>query len=101
VPVARILDLKSRKVVSWSMKDSLEQTLVQQALVVHEAWAMAVSRRFCVEESKEPVALLFNSDRGSQYAVHGYQKRLQERDITCSMSRRGGRPLGRIGTMPL
>ncbi len=61
------------------MKDSLEQILV------HEALEMAIDHRFCAEE---PESLLSHSDRGSQYAVHGYQRRLQERDITCSMSRR-------------
>jgi transposase InsO family protein len=61
------------------MKDSLEQILV------HEALEMAVDHHFCAEE---PESLLSHSDRGSQYAVHGYQRRLQERDITCSMSRR-------------
>ncbi len=78
--VAVVLDLKSRKVIGWSMKDSLEQTLV------HEALEMALGRRFCAEV---PEALLFHSDRGSQYAAHDYQERLQERGIVCSMSRRG------------
>ncbi len=78
--VAVVLDLKSRKVIGWSMKDTLEQTLV------HEALEMAVDRRFSVEG---PESLLFHSDRGSQYAAHSYQERLQERGIVCSMSRRG------------
>lgn len=78
--VAVILDLKSRKVIGWSMKDSLEQTLV------HEALEMAVGRRLSTES---PEVLLFHSDRGSQYAAHDYQKRLHERGIVCSMSRRG------------
>lgn len=78
--VAVVLDLKSRKVIGWSMKDSLEQTLV------HEALEMALVRRFSAEMA-EP--LLFHSDRGSQYAANAYQKRLKERSIVCSMSRRG------------
>jgi len=78
--VAVVLDLKSRKVIGWSMKDSLAQTLV------HEALEMALGRRFSAEDS-EP--LLFHSDRGSQYAAHDYQKRLKERGITCSMSGKG------------
>jgi len=76
--VAVILDLKSRKVVGWSMKDTLGQTLV------HEALEMALGQRL----SKAPEALLFHSDRGSQYAAHGYQERLEDWGITCSMSRR-------------
>jgi transposase InsO family protein len=78
--VAVVLELKSRKVIGWSMKDSLEQILV------HEALEMAIDHRFCAEE---PESLLFHSDRGSQYAAHAYQERLQEQDIMCSMSRRG------------
>lgn len=60
--VAVILDLKSRKVIGWSMKDSLEQTLVQEAL------EMAAGRRLSteeLEELKEPAALLFHSDRAA------------------------------------
>lgn len=78
--VAVILDLKSRKVIGWSMQDSLEQTLV------HEALEMALSRRLAADTS-EP--LLLHSDRGSQYAAHDYQERLQARGIVCSMSRKG------------
>ena len=48
-----------------------------------------MGRRFSTEGSSEPETLLFHSDRGSQYAAHAYQERLQERGITCSMSRRG------------
>jgi len=78
--VAVVLDLKSRRVVGWSMRDSLEQTLV------HEALEMALGQRLSAEV---PEALLFHSDRGSQYAAHDYRKRLQEFGIVCSMSRRG------------
>ncbi len=78
--VAVVLDLKSRKVIGWSMRDSLEQTLV------HEALEMALGRRFSTEIA-EP--LLFHSDRGSQYAANDYQERLKQRSIVCSMSRRG------------
>lgn len=78
--VAVVLDLKSRKVIGWSMKDSLEQTLV------HEALKMALGQRFSAEV---PELLLFHSDRGSQYATNVYQERLKERGIVCSMSRRG------------
>ena len=78
--VAVVLDLKSRKVIGWSMKDTLGQALV------HEALEMAVGRRLSPEV---PELLLFHSDRGSQYAAHNYQERLEEWDITCSMSRKG------------
>jgi transposase InsO family protein len=82
--VAVILDLKSRKVIGWSMRDSLEQTLV------HEALDMALGQRPSTEWNSEvPQALLFHSDRGSQYATYDYQERLQKFGIVCSMSRRG------------
>lgn len=77
--VAVVLDLKSRKVIGWSMRDSLEQTLV------HEALEMALGHRFSTQAAE---GLLFHSDRGSQYAAHDYQEKLMESHIVCSMSRR-------------
>jgi len=62
------------------MRDSLEQTLVDEAL------EMAVGHRF---STAVPAALLFHSDRGSQYAAGAYQERLKAQDIVCSMSRKG------------
>ena len=78
--MAVVLDLKSRRVIGWSMRDSLEQTLV------HEALDMALGQRLA---TAVPGELLFHSDRGSQYAAHDYQARLQDFGIVCSMSRRG------------
>jgi putative transposase len=83
--VAVVLDLKSRRVIGWSMRDSLEQTLV------HEALEMALGQRLCAEVESHEVEgrLLFHSDRGSQYAAHDYQEKLVESRIVCSMSRKG------------
>ncbi len=78
--LAVVLDLKSRRVIGWSMSDSLEQTLV------HEALEMALGQRLCAEVKGQ---LLFHSDRGSQYAAHDYQQRLVQSGIVCSMSRKG------------
>jgi transposase InsO family protein len=78
--VAVVLDLKSRRVIGWSMRDSLEQTLV------HEALEMALGQRLPSEVEGQ---LLFHSDRGSQYAAHDYQERLLDHSIVCSMSRKG------------
>ena len=78
--LAVVLDLKSRRVIGWSMRDSLEQTLV------HEALEMALGQRL---PSKDDGELLFHSDRGSQYAAHDYQERLLDWNIVCSMSRKG------------
>ena len=77
--LAVVLDLKSRKVIGWSMATSLEQKLV------HDALQMAVERR---EVKDARGQLLFHSDRGSQYAAHDYQTRLKSHGVIASMSRR-------------
>jgi len=75
--LAVVMDLFSRRIVGWSMRPTLERTLVLDAL------EMALS-------SREPAAgLLCHSDRGSQYASVDYQALLARKGITCSMSRKG------------
>lgn len=78
--LAVVLDLKSRKVIGWSMADTLEQPLVGQAL------QMALSQRLPGKAQRQ---LLFHSDRGSQYAAHETQQLLQEWEVVPSMSRKG------------
>ena len=75
--LAVILDLFSRRIVGWSMSETIDRHLVISALDA------AISGRNPGEE------LLCHSDRGSQYASDDYQKRLKENGIVCSMSRRG------------
>jgi len=75
--VAAVLDLYSRRIVGWSMHDSMTSQLVADALM------MAVWRR------GKPVALLHHSDQGSQYTSEHFQGLLKEQGITCSMSRAG------------
>ena len=75
--VAVVLDLYSRRVVGWSMQDSMTSQLVADALM------MAVWRR------GKPLALLHHSDQGSQYTSEHFQELLKEQGITCSMSRAG------------
>jgi putative transposase len=75
--LAAVEDLYSRRVVGWSMADSLESRLVVDAL------ELSLQRRL-------PAAgLLAHSDRGSQYASEHYQRLLAKHGIACSMSRRG------------
>jgi putative transposase len=78
VYVAVVLDLFSRKVVGWSIGDSLATPLVADAL------RQAI-------ESRRPVGreLLHHSDRGSQYTSDAYQQTLRALGIECSMSRTG------------
>ena len=75
--LAVVLDLKSRAVVGWAMKDTLEARLATDALT------MALWRR---NPSRE---LLCHSDRGVQYASGDYQEILRANGIRCSMSRKG------------
>ena len=76
--LAVIIDLFSRRVVGWSMAEHMRTELVFDAL------SAALGSRLPAE-----AGLVFHSDRGSQYASHAYQRALEERGITCSMSRRG------------
>jgi len=75
--LAAILDLYSRRVVGWSIDSHIDRTLALDAL------AMALKTR-----RPEP-GLVHHSDRGVQYASADYQRQLQDRGITCSMSRKG------------
>jgi putative transposase len=78
VYLAVVLDLFSRKVVGWSVGDSLETTLVSGAL------------RDAVEKRRPRRGeLLHHSDRGCQYTSDGYQKTLRTLGIEVSMSRTG------------
>jgi len=78
VYAAVVLDLFSRKVVGWSIGDSLATPLV----------AVALRRAI---ESRRPVGsdLVHHSDRGGQYASDSYQRTLKALGIECSMSRTG------------
>lgn len=74
--LAGVLDLYSRRIVGWSMAEHMRESLVADAL------EMAIGQR-------APAAgLLHHSDRGIQYASEDYQHRLQEHQMTISMSRR-------------
>jgi putative transposase len=75
--VAAVLDLYSRRIVGWSMQDSITSQLVVDALM------MAVWRR------GKSTALLHHSDQGSQYTSEHFHQLLKEQGITCSLSRAG------------
>lgn len=76
--LAAVIDLFSRKVVGWSLSDSLETPLVSAAL-----------REAIEKRSPQRGKLLHHSDRGCQYTSEAYQKTLKTLSIECSMSRRG------------
>ena len=71
------IDVFSRKVVGWSLDETMEARMVNDAL------HMALRRR-------QPLAgLIVHTDRGSQYASHAYREILASRGIVQSMSRKG------------
>ena len=72
-----VMDMFSRKIVGWSMRDNLEAELVVDAL------AMAVTRR------RPPAGLVHHSDRGSQYTSLAFGKTLRESGLVASMGSRG------------
>lgn len=73
-----VLDLADRKVVGWSLSDSLKAADTSVA-----AWRMALKNRGIDGE------LLFHSDRGVQYACTEFRDQLKGLPIVQSMSRKG------------
>jgi putative transposase len=78
VYLAAVLDLFSRKIVGWSIGNSLATTLVSEAL------RQAIELR-----GPDTKQLLHHRDRGCQYTSDAYQTTLKTLGITCSMSRTG------------
>jgi putative transposase len=75
--VASVMDLFSRKIVGWHADRQMTKELVLTALD-------------CAYQRQQPSSIvLHHSDRGSQYASHAYQKRLQQYGMQASMSRKG------------
>ena len=72
--LAVVEDLFSRRIVGWSMDETMTSRLVVDAL------SMALARR------RPGAGLLAHSDRGSQYASEHYQRLLTDEGIVCSMS---------------
>jgi transposase InsO family protein len=75
--LAAILDLCTRKIVGWAMRDHMRTELPLAALM------MAIQRQ------RPQPGLIHHSDRGSQYASGDYQKALTTAGMTPSMSRKG------------
>lgn len=75
--LAVVLDLFSRKVVGWAMRETMAQELTIAAL------QMAITNR------QPSPGLLQHTDRGSQYAAHDYRRLLAKHGMLCSMSRKG------------
>lgn len=76
--LATVLDLASRRVVGWDMRDTLDGGAGARA-----ALRMAIAQR------RPPAGLIHHSDRGSQYACGEYQALLAQHGMRPSMSRKG------------
>lgn len=72
-----IIDLYSRKVVGWSLRERMTADLVCDAL------------DDAVRARHPPPGLVFHSDRGSQYASRAFRRRLWRYRMRQSMSRKG------------
>jgi putative transposase len=72
------MDLHSRRIIGWALGETLESPLVTEAL----------ERAFgCRSVNLDE--LMIHTDQGSQYTSKEFQKRLVDKEITCSMSRKG------------
>jgi putative transposase len=74
-----VLDLFSRRIVGWSLREDMRSELVVDALRM--AWLQRSPDR--------KTELIFHSDRGSQYASSDFNQVLNECSIQPSMSRKG------------
>jgi putative transposase len=72
-----LLDIYTRRIVGWSMSQTLDAPLVVKAI------QMAITQR----RPKEPV--IVHSDRGSQFASAAYRQVLTAQKFVASMSRKG------------
>jgi transposase InsO family protein len=75
--LAAVMDLYSRRITGYSMRDNLGRELVIEAL------------NNSVTNRRPARGLIIHSDRGSQYASFDYQQLLQQYGFICSMSRKG------------
>jgi transposase InsO family protein len=75
--LAIVLDLASRRIVGWAMRQTLEVDLVTSAL------RMALAAR------RPGPGLVHHSDRGSQYASDAYRALLAAHRCVASMSHKG------------
>ena len=74
--LAVVLDLFNREVVGWSIQPRMMADIVIDALTM--AWF----------RKKPAPGLIHHSDRGSQYASHALQTRLEAYGMIASMSRK-------------
>jgi putative transposase len=74
--LAAVMDMHSRRIVGWAMRDHLRTELPLAAL------------RMAIQTRRPPAGLVHHSDRGVQYASGDYRCALQSTGIKASMSRK-------------
>jgi transposase InsO family protein len=75
--LAVVLDLFSRRVIGWSMRETMDSELVEAAL------------RMALQNRQPPAGVLHHSDQGSQYTSDAYATLLNTALAQSSMSRVG------------
>jgi putative transposase len=74
--LAAVMDLFSRKIVGWAMRDHMQVELASAALTM------------AIQQQRPEAGLIHHSDRGVQYASHAYRDALTGAGIVASMSRK-------------
>ena len=72
-----VIDLFSRKVVSWHLSDKPDTALVETAF------------RKAFDKRGMPKGLMFHSDRGTQYTSESFRKLLDKFNVIQSFSKKG------------
>ena len=75
--LAAILDMHTRKIVGWCMRQTLHAEIAIDAL------------NMAIERQNPAPGLIHHSDRGIQYAAEAYRQTLAGSGISPSMSRKG------------
>jgi transposase InsO family protein len=73
--LAAVMDLYSRRIVGWAVGHAKSLALTSRAL------------QRAIELRHPPAGLIVHSDRGVEYAAHGYQRLLEAHGLRASMSR--------------
>jgi putative transposase len=74
--LAAVMDLFSRKIVGWAMRNHMQVELTSSALTM------------AVRQQRPGAGLIHHSDRGVQYASRQYRAALAAAGVTASMSRK-------------
>ncbi|MCK1641209.1 DDE-type integrase/transposase/recombinase [Bradyrhizobium sp. 157] len=74
--LAAVMDLFSRKIVGWAMRDHMQVELASAALTM------------AIQQQRPPAGLIHHSDRGVQYASNAYRDALSGAATAASMSRK-------------